>query len=27
MQMGMHYKEHLTPAKVDEIIANCYNHK
>ena len=27
MQMGMHYKEHLTRAKVDEIIANCYNHK
>ena len=27
MQMGMHYKEHLTPAKVDEIITNCYNHK
>jgi NADH-quinone oxidoreductase subunit E len=27
MQMGMHYREHLTPAKVDEIIADCYNHK
>lgn len=27
MQMGMHYKEHLTPARVDEIIADCYNHK
>jgi NADH-quinone oxidoreductase subunit E len=27
MQMGMHYREHLTPSKVDEIIANCYNHK
>ncbi|MCE2758087.1 MAG: NADH-quinone oxidoreductase subunit NuoE [Chitinophagaceae bacterium] len=27
MQMGMHYKEHLTPSKVDEIIAHCYNHK
>lgn len=27
MQMGMHYREHLTPSKVDEIIANCYNNK
>ena len=27
MQMGMYYKEHLTKEKVDEIIANCYNHK
>lgn len=27
MQMGMHYKEHLTPERVDQIIADCYNHK
>ena len=27
MQMGMHYREHLTPAKVDEIKADCYKHK
>lgn len=27
LQLGIHYKEHLTPAKVDEIIANCYNYK
>jgi NADH-quinone oxidoreductase subunit E len=28
MQMGMHYREHLTPAKVDEIIADYrYNYK
>lgn len=27
LQLGMHYKEHLTPAKVDELIANCYNTK
>lgn len=27
MQIGMHYKEHLTKEKVDEIIANCYIHK
>lgn len=23
MQLGKHYREHLTPAKVDEIIAEC----
>lgn len=27
LQLGLHYKEHLTPAKVDELIAHCYNHK
>lgn len=25
MQLGMHYREHLTEAKVDEIIAECRN--
>ena len=23
MQLGKHYREHLTPAKVDEIISEC----
>ena len=27
MQLGMHYKEHLTKAKVDEIIEECRNKK
>ncbi|HVG13796.1 MAG TPA: NAD(P)H-dependent oxidoreductase subunit E, partial [Chitinophagaceae bacterium] len=25
MQMGKYYKEHLTPAKIDAIIADCTN--
>jgi len=25
MQLGMHYKEHLTKTKVDEIIEECRN--
>jgi len=27
MQLGMHYREHLTPEKVDAIIAECRNKK
>jgi NADH-quinone oxidoreductase subunit E len=26
MQLGKHYKEHLTPEKVDAIIAECRNY-
>jgi NADH-quinone oxidoreductase subunit E len=26
MQLGKHYREHLTPAKVDAIIAECRNY-
>jgi NADH-quinone oxidoreductase subunit E len=25
MQLGKHYREHLTPEKVDAIIAECRN--
>lgn len=27
MQLGKHYREHLTPAKVDAIIEECRSHK
>jgi NADH-quinone oxidoreductase subunit E len=27
MQLGMHYKEHLTPEKVDEIVNACRNNQ